>query len=132
MKKVVRLWREEGRQAGVRVYAVGGYSVLPVEADAPNVVRANDFPFDSTLCGHAMKIASTIDEYPRHSVLQGVEPSIAAERLLIESSCRMRLRVTDGPPLVLRLDNSPELVSQPLQRFCENDVGPSYIPPGTR
>jgi transposase InsO family protein len=29
------------------------------------------------------------------------------------------------------MDNGPELVSQALQRFCENKVGPSYIPPGT-
>ena len=36
-----------------------------------------------------------------------------------------------GPPKVLRMDNGPELISQALQRFCENKVGLSYIPPGT-
>ncbi len=29
------------------------------------------------------------------------------------------------------MDNGPELISQALQRFCENKVGLSYIPPGT-
>jgi hypothetical protein len=28
-----------------------------------------------------------------------------------------------GPPKALRMDNGPELVSQALQRFCENKVG---------
>jgi hypothetical protein len=31
-----------------------------------------------------------------------------------------------SPPKVLRTDNGPELVSQALQRFCENEVGPLY------
>jgi hypothetical protein len=34
------------------------------------------------------------------------------------------------PPKVLRMDNGPELVSQALQRFCENKTGLVYIPPG--
>jgi hypothetical protein len=33
--------------------------VRPVEADAPNVVWAIDFQFDSTTDGKAIKIAST-------------------------------------------------------------------------
>jgi putative transposase len=36
-----------------------------------------------------------------------------------------------GPPKVLRMDNGLELVSQALQRFCDNKVGLLYIPPGT-
>lgn len=28
------------------------------------------------------------------------------------------------------MDNGPELVSQALQRFCENKTGLVYIPPG--
>jgi transposase InsO family protein len=35
-----------------------------------------------------------------------------------------------GPPKVLRMDNGPEMVSQALQRFCENKIGMVYIPPG--
>lgn len=35
-----------------------------------------------------------------------------------------------GPPKVLRADNGPELVSQALQRFCENKTGIVDIPPG--
>jgi hypothetical protein len=40
-------------------------SVPPVEADAPNMLWANDFQFDSTTSGKAVKIASMIDEHTR-------------------------------------------------------------------
>ena len=50
-KKVHRLWREEGLQ--VRVHSArkraGVSSIPPVDADAPNVVWAIDFQFDSTV-----------------------------------------------------------------------------------
>ena len=66
-KKVHRLWREEGLQ--VRVHSprkrAGVSSIPPVEADAPNVVWAIDFQFDSTIDGKAIKIASMIDEHTR-------------------------------------------------------------------
>ncbi len=35
-----------------------------------------------------------------------------------------------GPPLVLRLDNGLELISEALQSFCDGKVGLSHIPPG--
>ena len=42
----------------------------------------------------------------------------------------MSFAAAGGPPKVLRMDNGPELVSQALQRFCENRTGMVYIPPG--
>ena len=70
-KKIHRLWREEGLQ--VRVHSprkrAGVSSIPPVEADAPNVVWAIDFQFDSTIDGKAIKIASMIDEHTRESLL---------------------------------------------------------------
>ena len=83
-KKVHRLWREEGLQ--VRVHSprkrAGVSSIPPVEADAPNVVWAIDFQFDSTIDGKAIKIASMIDEHTRVSLLHRGERSITAERLV--------------------------------------------------
>ena len=56
-KEVHRLWREEGLQ--VRVHSprkrAGVSSIPPVEADAPKVVWAIDFQFDSTIDGKAIK-----------------------------------------------------------------------------
>jgi putative transposase len=130
-KKVHRLWREEGLQ--VRVHSprkrAGVSSIRPVEADAPKVVWAIDFQFDSTVDGKAVKIASMIDEHTRESLVNIVERSITAERLIAElEKC---FAAAGGPPMVLRMDNGPELISQALQSFCDGKVGLSYIPPGS-
>ena len=106
----------------------GTSSVPEVVADAPKVVWALDFQFDSTIDGKAIKIASMVDEHTRESLLHLVERSITAERLVTE--LEKVFAAAGGPPKVLRMDNGPELISQALQRFCENKVGLSYIPPG--
>ena len=93
-KKIHRLWREEGLQ--VRVHSprkrAGVSSIPPVDADAPNVVWAIDFQFDSTIDGKAIKIASMIDEHTRCSLLHMVERSITAERLVDRVGGRVRRR----------------------------------------
>jgi len=104
-KKVHRLWREEGLQ--VRVHSArkraGVSSIPPVDADAPNVVWAIDFQFDSTVDAKAIKIASVIDEHTRCSLLHLVERSITAERLVVE--LESAFATAGGPPKVLRMDN---------------------------
>jgi transposase InsO family protein len=129
-KKIHRLWREEGLQ--VKVVSprkrAGVSSVPPVVADAPKVVWAIDFQFDSTVDGKAIKIASMIDEHTRVSLLNIVERSITSERLVEE--LEQVFAAAGGPPKVLRLDNGPEMISQALQRFCANKTGIAYIPPG--
>ncbi|MGV7441254.1 IS3 family transposase [Mycobacterium kansasii] len=129
-KKIHRLWREEGLQA--RVHSprkrAGISSVPRVVADAPKVVWAIDFQFDSTIDGKAIKIASMVDEHTRESLLNLVERSITGEALVDE--LKKVFAANGGPPEVLRLDNGPEMVSQALQRFCENKTGMVYIPPG--
>ncbi len=119
VKKVHRLWCEEGLQR--RVHSprkrAGTSSVPEVVADAPKVVWAIDFQFDSTIDGKAIKIASMVDEHTRESLLHLVERSITAERLVAE--LKKVFTAAGGPPKVLRMDNGPELVSQALQRFCD-------------
>jgi putative transposase len=131
VKKVHRLWCQEGLQR--RVHSprkrAGVSSAPEVIADAPKVVWAIDFQFDSTVDGKAIKIASMVDEHTRESLLHLVERSITGERLVVE--LEKVFGAAGGPPIVLRMDNGPELVSQALQQFCENKVGLSYIPPGT-
>ena len=130
-KKVHRLWKEEGLQR--RVHSPrkrAGQSSCPPEvaADAPKVVWALDFQFDSTIDGKTIKIASMVDEHTRESLLDLVERSITAERLVAELD--RVFAAAGGPPRVLRMDNGPELISQALQSFCEGKVGLFYIPPG--
>lgn len=130
-KKVHRLWREEGLQVKVTSprKRAGVSSIPPITADAPNVVWAVDFQFDSTVDGKAIKIASMIDEHTRVSLLNIVERSITADRLVAELTTVFA--AAGGPPTVLRMDNGPEFISQALQQFCGDRIGMSYIPPGT-
>lgn len=129
-KKVHRLWREEGLQVKINSprKRAGVSSIPPIEADAPNVVWAIDFQFDSTVDGKAIKIASMIDEHTRESLLNIVERSITGQDLVDE--LEKVFAAAGGPPKVLRLDNGPEMISQALQQFCEGNAGISYIPPG--
>ena len=80
------------------------------------MVWAIDFQFGATVDGKAVKIASMIDEHARESLLHLVERSITAERLV--SELQGVFAAADGPPMVLRMDNGPELISQALQQFC--------------
>lgn len=106
----------------------GVSSVPPVVADAPKVVWAIDFQFDSTIDGKAIKIASMLDEHTRESLLNLVERSITGVHLVAELT--KVFAAHGGPPKVLWLDNGPEMVSQALQRFCENRTGNGLHPPG--
>ena len=62
----------------------GQSSVRQIAADAPKLVWALDFQFDSTVDGKAIKIASMLDEHTRVSLLNIVERSITSARLIEE------------------------------------------------
>nr|WP_264027473.1 DDE-type integrase/transposase/recombinase [Mycolicibacterium pyrenivorans] len=106
----------------------------PIEADAPKVVWAIDFQFDSTIDGKAIKIASMIDEHTSEALLNLVERSITGEHLVAELT--KVFAANGGPPKVLRLDNGPEMVSQaPATVLREQDrdgVHPAGLPMGQR
>jgi putative transposase len=62
-------------------------------------------------------------------LLHLAERSITAERLV--TKLEKGFATAGKPPMALRMDNGPELVSQALQRFCEHKGDLLYIPPGT-
>src|SRR6476620_10948372 len=96
------------RRHRARANALDQSSCPPrVAADSPKVVWALDFQFDSTIDGKAIRIASMVDEHTRESLLDLVERSITAERLVAE--LERVFAVAGGPPQVLRMDNGPEL-----------------------
>lgn len=123
--------KEEGLQ--VRIHhsrTRAGVSSSPqIEADAPKVVWAMAFQFDSTIDRKVITIASMIDEHTQLSVLNVVERSITAQRLTEELDKAFAL--WGGSPLVLRMGNGPEFISAVLQQFCRDRIGISCIPPGT-
>jgi len=128
VKKVHRLWCQEGLQR--RVHSprkrAGVSSVPEVIADAPKVVWAIDFQFDSTVDGKAIKIASMVDEHTRESLLHLVERSITGDRLVIE--LEKVFGAAGGPPIVLRMDNGPEMVP----RRCNSSASTRSICPTFR
>ncbi|MEP9395375.1 IS3 family transposase [Gordonia sp. VNK1] len=130
-KEVHRLWKDEGLQVrrAPRRKRAGQSSVPVVVADAPKVVWALDFQFDSTVDGRKIKIASMVDEHTRMSLVNIVDRSITSERLIEE--LEKVFAIWGGPPMVLRMDNGPEFISEALREFCAGSVAISYIPPGT-
>jgi hypothetical protein len=61
-------------------------------------VWAIDFQFDSTIDGKAIKIASMIDEHIRCSLMNIVDRSITADRLVAE--LKKVFAAVGGPPKV--------------------------------
>jgi putative transposase len=105
-----------------------GSSTCPItDADAPNVVWAIDFQFDSLRCGTPVKLASMVDEHTRESLLDITDRSITAEKVIDYMKTIIAKR---GLPKVLRCDNGPEFISHALGKFAEEKLGIHYIPPG--
>ncbi|WP_165497119.1 IS3 family transposase [Rhodococcus sp. ABRD24] len=75
-KTVHRLWKEEGLQRRVHSARtrVGCSSYPTTPADAPKVLWALDFQFDSTVDGKSVKIASLLDEPPPRTSCRTVPP----------------------------------------------------------
>ena len=128
-KRVHRIWREEGLQVAKRRRRkrVGESSGPIVDADAPNVVWAINFQHDSTADGRKFKIASMVDEHTRESLLDITARSITGQDLV----AALKLVIAErGLPVLIRCDNGPELISNALREFCEDQIGIRYIPPG--
>ena len=128
-KKVQRLRRQEGRRVNVRRVRKRdcASSTAIADADAPKVVWAIDFQFDSTRDGRMLKVASMVDEHTRESLLDLTEGSITAEHLVSELD---RIITTRGLLKVLRVDNGPEFISTALVEFCLDRVGIAFSPAG--
>jgi len=82
-KKILRLWREEGRRVPQRRRRkrVGVSTTDAPKACAPNVVWADRFPVRRRRAGPGIKIASIVDEHTRERIGGLVERSITAQRL---------------------------------------------------
>ena len=128
-KKVQRLWREEGLRVPQRkVRKRNGTTTTPItDADAPNVVWAIDFQFDSTRDGRMFKIASMVDEHTRESLLDITARSITGQDVVNAIDAVIAQR---GAPLVIRADNGPELVCAAIKDYCMGRIGNHYIAPG--
>lgn len=129
-KKLQRLWADEGlRVPQRRRRKRAGTSTSGITtADAPDVVWAADFQFDSTTDGRTIKIVSIVDEHTRESLGGLVERGITADALTdeLDRICAQR----GVRPAVLRSDNGPEFACQIMADWAGQQSGLSFIPPG--
>ncbi|MDH3022748.1 transposase family protein, partial [Gordonia alkanivorans] len=70
--------------------------------------------------GKKIKIASMVDEHTQMSLLNIVDRSIPAQRLIEE--LEKTFAIWGGPPMVWRMDNGPEFISEALRDFCAGSV----------
>lgn len=94
----------------------------------PNVVWAVDFQYDATTDGRPIKLLNIVDEHTREALTSLVERNITAERLVAVLDAVVAARGV--APLVLRLDNGPELIATTLSDWCTGRTGMVFIPPG--
>jgi putative transposase len=87
-----------------------------------------DFMHDRLYGGRAFRTLNVMDEGVREALAIEVDTSLPAERVvrLLE-----QLKERRGLPEQLRVDNGPELISERLASWCEeNEVKLAYIQPG--
>lgn len=128
-KKIQRLWKEEGLRVPIkrRRKRVGGSTSDIVKASYPNMVWAIDFQFDSDEQGKTIKICSIVDEHTRESIGGMVARKITSGALIDHLE---QLVAERGNPMVLRMDNGSEFISEALAAWAGIDTGLVFIPPG--
>jgi putative transposase len=133
VKRVRRIWREEGLQVKKkrrrRRKGSGGTVLVPEQAKAPNHVWTLDFVQDWLHKGPSIRLLTVLDEFTRESLC------IRVERRLRSEDVRLTLEVLFkdyGIPMYLRSDNGPEFMVQCVQDWLTTqDTKPLFIEPGS-
>ncbi len=95
---------------------------------SPNSFWSMDFMSDALACGRKFRTLNVLDDFNRESLAIEVDYSLPAERVIrvLEQVALVR-----GYPEFIRVDNGPELISQRLLEWAEeNDVTINHIQPG--
>ena len=93
----------------------------------PHHVWAIDFQADHLEGGTGFNIASIIDEHTRLVLDDTVDVSITGEDLV---GILERLSITHLRPVILRMDNVPELTCRAVAEWAHDVVGLASLPPG--
>lgn len=134
IKRVYRIWRQEGRQVPQRrrrwrKTGSAANSCFAVKATRPNEFWAYDFVSDQTTDGRTIKILALVDEFTREVLALRAGRSFKSADLI---GVLKELRQTRGLPKGVRSDNGPEFVAKELQGFLkENNSDTLYIQPGS-
>ena len=134
VKRVQRLWREEGlkvprKQGKKRRLGTSESGCQRRVAGRPNEVWSYDFVSDQTREGRRLKYLCVVDEYTRECLALAVGRSFRAKEVIAVLAGLIAQR---GAPAHLRSDNGPEFVAVAVQAWLkEHKVGPLYIAPGS-
>ena len=134
VKRVQRLWREEGlkvprQQCKKRRLGTSENGSQRRVTTRPNEVWSYDFVSDQTRDGRRLKYLCVVDECTRECLALAVRRSFRAKEVLAVLAGLIAQR---GAPAHLRSDNGPEFVAKAVQAWLkEQNVGPLYIAPGS-
>lgn len=132
MKRVTRLWKQEGLQVKQQrkfVKALGSDENACHKriATHPNACWTYDFLFDSA-GSNTMKLMPVVDEFTRECLAIVVDRNIDSKRVLEEL---IRLFGKHGQPENIRSDNGTEYTAKYLQdHFADMGVKTLHIAPG--
>lgn len=134
VKRVQRLWREEGlkvprRQCKKRRLGRSENSSQRRVATRPNEVWSYDFVSDQTTDGRRLKLLCVVDEFTRECLALEVRRSFRAPEVI---GVLTELIGRRGIPAHLRSDNGPEFVAKAVEAWLEaKAIGALYIQPGS-
>ena len=121
VKRVQRLWREEGlkvprQQCKKRRLGTSANGSQRRVATRPNEVWSYDFVSDQTSDGRRLRFLCVVDEFTRECLAWAVRRSFRAKDVIAVLAMLIALR---GAPVHLRSDNGPEFVAQAVQAWLK-------------
>lgn len=134
LKRVQRLWREEGlkvprKQCKKRRLGTSANGSQRRAATRPDEVWSYDFVSDQTSDGRRLKFLCVVDEFTRECLALEVRRTFRAKDVLVVLAGLIGQR---GVPAHLRSDNGPEFVAQTVQAWLRaNAIGALHIAPGS-
>lgn len=93
-----------------------------------NKTWSMDFMTDSLVDGRRFRLLNIMDDYNRESLVVEVDTSLPSLRVMRVLNRLIEFR---GNPDVIRVDNSPEFISDKLKMWCdERNIRLQYFQPG--
>jgi putative transposase len=132
LKRVHRLWKEEGLQQPKRKPRkryLGPKGEVKEKARYPNHVWSYDFTEDRTTKGDKVRILAVVDEYTRECLALVSARSISSRDVLLLLDWLFLVR---GVPAHIRSDNGPEFIAKRVRQWLEKQqCAMIFITPGS-
>lgn len=134
IKKVYRIWREEGLKVPkrqpkrARLWLADG-STIRLKPEYPDHVWSYDFVVDQTRDGRTIKMLTVIDEFSRECLAISVHRRMTSKEVI---QVLAELFLKRGCPEHIRSDNGPEFIATELREWFKClEISPLYIHPGS-